>query len=377
MIDRMKVYSGLEAKAAQFAEYKRHFHYSTAQYETYLANFCQDGYQAAITKLSSYSAPGAMPSPEFLEHKDLVVSFPHRWNSHEAARRWAYSTLYQKTTFATDGSQILPSDHLSIPIAAVQVAWFENPHTTEGSFVKQVKLEILSPQDLTAGEQVSDQIVNLRRFQLEVEQLCAFMRRYQSASTPVAFLDGSLVISFAERWHSDQRKLFIESVTEVLDTAQSSSIPVVGYVDSTYACDLAVMLRTIYAADAEHNLHDAYLFRHLQWGDRTIFFTCCRGGLLDSFAKHRRGVGFVYLKTGHSLPVRLDIPVWVYEHGLLDYVIDIVRAEVIAGTGYPYPLSAATSAAAMTGRDRKEFYRLCQEFIQRRDLEVWHTRPKP
>lgn len=374
MLDPLKIYYGLETKAADFAEYERHFQDSTAQYEIYLANFCQAGYEAAITTLASYRTPGAIPSPEFSEHGDLVVRFPRRWSNHEAARRWAYTTLYQKTTFAVDGSQILPSASLSIPVAAVQVAWFENPHTTEGSFVKKTRLEILSPKDLMAGAQISEQTVNLRRFQMEVEQLCEFMRSYRKTSVPVVFLDGSLVISFAERWHSDQQRLFIEPLVELLNTAQENSIPVVGYVDSTYACDLAVMLRTLNASDEERSsVHDAYLFRHLDWGDRTIFFTCCREGLLDRLEGHRRGVGFVYLKTGSSLPARLDIPVWVYERGLLDYVLDIVRAEVVVGTGHPYALSAANAAAVMTGKDREEFYRLCREFIEHKGLELWYS----
>lgn len=364
MIDRLKVYYGLETKAAAFAEYERQFQDNAARYQTYLAKFCQDGYDTAIATLSEYSAPGAIPSQEFLEYSDLVVRFPHRWNSHESARRWAYHTLYQKTSFAADGSQILPSDTLTIPIAAVQIAWFENPHTNEGTFTKQTSFEILPPQDLTSGEQISEQMVNLRRFQLELEKLCEFMHNYKGKSTPVVFLDGSLVISFAERWHSDQRKLFIEPIIKLLDTAEESSIPIVGYVDSTYACDLTVMLRTINRSYPERSpVHDAHLFRHLNWGDRTIFFTCCREGL-HSFAKHRRGVGFVYLKTSQSLPARLDIPVWVYERGFLDYVIDIVRAEVVVGTGYPYALSAARSAAAITAKDRQDFYRLCRQFIE-------------
>ena len=38
----------------------------------------------------------------------------------------------QRVTFAADGSQLLPGRELSLPVAAVQVAWFENPHTREG-----------------------------------------------------------------------------------------------------------------------------------------------------------------------------------------------------------------------------------------------------
>src|SRR5947208_2139400 len=80
---------------------------------------------------------------------------------------------------------------------------------------------------------LSEQMVNLRRFRLEIDVLCEYMNRYArendcANSPPVVFLDSSIVISFAERWHDDQRKLFIEPVVRLLDTAQVTGIPVIG-----------------------------------------------------------------------------------------------------------------------------------------------------
>ncbi len=275
----------------------------------------------------------------------------------------------------------MPVKELSLPIAAIQVAWFENPHTPDGNYTKNTRFEILSPNDLLMGKsaserQISDQMVNLRRFQLEIETLCNYMETYTlkhdtTEFPPVVFLDGSIVISFAERWHEDQRKLFTEPIIRLLDVAQMTNIPVVGYVDTTYACDLAVMLKYFFQLDIAHSpVHDAYLFRNLNWGDRTIFFTCARAGLLDSFGKHKRGVGFVYLKTNQGLPARLDIPVWVYEKGLLDYVISLVQAEVVVGLGYPYPLATADATAFISTQDREAFYRLFQQFAKDQELQL-------
>lgn len=377
---RDKIIRALESKADQFTGFDREFQDDSALFTRKLNEFIECGYQAAIDKLSQLPAPGAIPAREFAEARGLVVAFGEEWSSHEAARNWAYKILEGKPTFAADGSQIMPSKDISIPVAAVQIGWFENPHRPDGRYAKNTRIEVLTPADLlignTAERQLSEQMVNLRRFRLEIEVLCNYMESYarargQDDNPPIVFLDSSIVISFAERWHEDQRRLFIEPVVRLLDTARATSIPVVGYVDTTFACDLAVMLKYYFNIDLLRSpVHDAYLFRDMRWGDRTVFFTCARAGLLDDFGEHARGVGFIYLKTNQGLPARLDIPVWVYERGLLDYVIDVVRAECVVGTGYPYVLEAADSAAYISAQDREAFYAIFQQFIERQELEL-------
>jgi hypothetical protein len=380
MIQRDKIIAAFEAKADLFSSFDREFQDNSALYDLKLVEFVAAGFEKIKRQLSDIESPGALPSEEFTRANQMVVRFRERWENHEAARRWAYETLVGHPTFAADGSQIMPSKDLSLPVAAVQVAWFENPHTQDGRYIKDSRFEVLTPGDLLIGHtperQLSEQMVNLRRFRLEIEVLCDYMNRYARENDigdipPVVFLDSSIVISFAERWHEDQRRLFIEPVVRLLDTARSAGIPVVGYVDTTYACDLAVMLKNFFSLDIRRSpVHDAYLFRNMSWGDRTIFFTCARAGLLEEFGEHRRGVGFVYLKTNQNLPARLDIPVWVYERGLLDYVIDMVRAEVVVGTGYPYALSAADAAAFISGQDREAFYGIFQQFIENQDIDL-------
>jgi hypothetical protein len=380
MIQRDKIISALTAKADAFSNFEREFQDDAALYESRLAEFIACGYEKILLALSGLPAPGAVPSEEFNRANNMTIAFDQHWSNHEAARDWAYQALLGRPTFAADGSQIMPAKDISMPVAAVQVAWFENPHTPDGSYIKDTRFEVLAPDDLLIGNtperQLSEQMVNLRRFQLEVETLCDYMERYArehdcASAPPLVFLDSSIVISFAERWHEDQRKLFIEPVIKLLDVAQATSIPVVGYVDTTYACDLAVMLKQFFSLNIRRSpIHDAYLFRNLNWGDRTIFFTCARAGLLEEFGAHRRGVGFVYLKTNQNLPARLDIPIWVYQRGLLDYVIDLVRAEVIVGLGYPYALAAADAAAVISGPDREAFYRIFEQFSANRQIDL-------
>ncbi|MBL8152071.1 MAG: DNA double-strand break repair nuclease NurA [Blastocatellia bacterium] len=376
MINRGKIVSAFEAKSSAFAMFERSFQSNSAIYQIKLAELSSFNYQQLNEHLSKYSAPGAFPSEEFEKYRNLKVNFSENWTNHENAREWAYEKLFGKTTFAVDGAQIMPSKHFSTPVAAVQVGWFENPHTPAGDFIKDTLFEVLTPNDLLMGtgieKQLSEQMVNLRRFRLEIETICNYMKTRSKqfhAYPPVVLLDSSIVISFADRWHQDQRKLFIEPMIELLDTAEDTGTPIVGYVDTTYACDITVMLRNCFGIDTKPTpVHDAYLFKDLLWGERSIFFTCARSGLLDAFGKHRRGVGFLYLKANQDLPVRLDIPVWIYKQGLLDYVVEVVLSEVIIGTGYPYALATATDIATISSEDRAVFYRIFQRFMENQQL---------
>ena len=68
--------------------------------------------------------------------------------------------------------------------------------------------------------------------------------------------------------------------------------------------------------------------------------------------------------TGDGAPARLDLPAWIYEAGLLDDVVDTVRAECVGGLGYPYTIETADAAAVITARDREQFLRAIQDFAE-------------
>jgi hypothetical protein len=55
---------------------------------------------------------------------------------------------------------------------------------------------------------------------------------------------------------------------------------------------------------------------------------------------------------------------------LLDRVVDLVRAEVVVGCGYPYALETADAAAVLTAEDRMSFYRLFHEFARANGIQA-------
>jgi hypothetical protein len=139
------------------------------------------------------------------------------------------------------------------------------------------------------------------------------------------------------------------------------------------------MVAGIFKLNDAQKIHDAWLVdSRLKWGERTPMFICARGGadrkqqgILEKFEEYRRGVGFVYLKTGRDAPpARLEIPLWVLERGLLGQVIDLVIAEVVVGNGYPYVIQSADAAAVISSSDRDAFHAIFQRFAREQQIDL-------
>jgi hypothetical protein len=382
MIYREKIIAALDGRRFDFASFENELRAQFATYAEALDHLSAITLDDLIARLGKFASPGALVTEEFRDAPALVIPFDHEWRNHEEARAWGFETLLGRTTFAADGSQILPSKDFSVPVAAVQVGWFENPHTVNGGYVKDVRFEILTPSEVmvrTGGAtEVSEQAVHRRRYGMEVGAIKNYMlataaRGFDSERPPVVFFDSLLVISFAELLPDDQREYYVAEVTSLLATSKKTGIPIVGYIDTSFARDLINMLQAAFDLDDAQKINDAALLSsRMKWGDRSLLFRCARRGILDSYGEEwRREVAFFYLKTSSDAPPsRLDVPLWVYERGLLDYVADTVRGEVIVGNGYPYAIEAADQTAVITTRDRELFYALFQEFSERERLNL-------
>jgi len=379
MIYRNKILAALESRRADFTHFQSDLRDQLLVYAEALDQFNSSSRDELIARLGESEAPGALP----VEAGDIIIPFDHEWQNREEARAWSFETLLGRTTFSADGSQILPSKDFSVPVAAVQVGWFENPHLPGGNYVKDAAFEILSPAEVmvrTGGAtEISEQVVHMRRYGLEVGVIKNFMngaaaRGFDTAKPPVVFFDSLLVISFAELLPDEQRGRYVADIVSLLCTSKKTGVPVIGYVDTSFARDLINMLQAVFSdlLDAQ-KVHDALLLApRMKWGDRTALFRCARRGILDSYGDEwRRDVAFLYLKTSSDgPPSRIDVPMWVYERGLLDYVVDTARGEVIVGNGYPYAIEAADQTAVLDARDREMFYAIFQEFAERERLNL-------
>ena len=386
MILRDKILAKLEAKAQEFHQFEGELLDESEVFRTALARLAIMSRAELNACLEGKETPGAWPTEEFDAALKLRFPFAHTWNNHAEARAWAYEALLHHPTLAVDGSQIPPHSGFNIPVAAVQVAWFENHHSPEGRFVKDIEMEVLTPDDLkTDGDgERTEQKINARRFEMETGKLCERMEklateRDPNAPLPVALFDSSLVISFADRLRGNMRERHINAMLKLLQCSETTGIPLIGYVDSSDARDLTKMLSQAFGLPEARQLHDAELVDALlSWGDRTPLFVCKRAtadknqtSVLEEFESQHQSIGFVYLKTGsQSPPARLEIPMWIHRHGLLNQALDVVRAEVVVGNGYPYAIETADAAAVISTRDREAFYALFQQFAERQNIKL-------
>jgi len=331
------------------------------------------------SRLSGIPWPGARPTAEHEQHENIVISFTENWSNHQQAREWALGVLQGVPTFAADGSQISPSRDLSIPVAVVQVGWFENRHQADGTYIKGIAVEVLTADELAEDEEEEsgfpDWRLNWRRFELEIERLVAYMQANANAQPkPLCFFDGSLVVSFAQHMRPERQRLYVNAVLRLLDTSEQTDVPLIGYVDTSYANDLTVMLAHLASLSLSARVSDAALLRpRMRWGDRSQVYVCARDD--DVLDKYYERACFVYLKTTASNPpARVEFPRWLYEAGEHERVLDLVRAECVVGVGYPYALETADAVAVLTMQDRERFYRLFQEFAEREGLPLRFSR---
>ncbi len=439
MLHTQQIAAALEAQRERLAGYQDAHHQHLAAYRLALAGLAEryptaDSLHGALAQRTSAGPDGAPPPPgayptaewdawadrgtvvpahdldrgtQVPAHGEMraelpAVRFGQGFAHHGEARAWA-ERLTGVTTFAVDGSQIPPWRDASIPVALVQVALFENPHRPPAPYIKDVAAELLAPDDLIprvpdtsdmrTGQMVtfSTQLVHLRRFELEARTVIERMRYHArrrehgepDAQGPVvAFYDGSLIVSFALALAREQRERYVAASRQMLAVSAQTRIPLVGYIDTSYARDVVTLLGAVGGAgnaeDTEtrggrgeragtRGVHDALLWHGaLGWGDRTPAFISARGDLAQlGYETHDDDVAFVYYQAATDRPpARLELPRWVVDGGQLDTVMDVVRAETIAGTGYPYPIETADAAAVITAADRAQFYALFQQFAE-------------
>ena len=351
-------------------------------------------------------AAGALPTREYDRWRQLgrsgppVLPFGRAFAHHEESRAWAEG-LRGTTTFAVDGSQLLPWRDASVPVALVQAGIFENPHQPPAPYLKDVRTELLPPDDLLVSDPemmnartneaagYSERIVHLRRFELEVDTLVERLeyhaaRRMAGAKAPVvALFDGSLIVSFALKMPPPYPDRYAAAAQRLLDASRRTRIPLLGYIDTSYARDTITLLRTLTGDELPpaRGIHDALLWGDaLAWGDRTPAFLSAREDLAAmGYHGGADAVAFVYLRAARDRPpARVEFPAWLLEDGpdggLLDATMDVLRAEIITGQGYPYSIEAADAVAVISTEDRARFYTLFQQFAEREGLDFTFSR---
>jgi hypothetical protein len=376
MIFRELLTAELNNQREEFTRFAKSQAGDLDEYVKKLARFGEKSYAEVFPILEDCGDCGAMPSEEMNLTDDFALRFRENWQNHEDARRWAFEVLKNRTTFAADGSHIVFEREVSFRIGGIQIGWFENPHDASRGYEKNAKFSIISPQDFSEEVESgkADAFVGGRRVVAEIEKAKEFInkkRDWQARGEPLplAFYDGTLLLSVTD---------FHLELVELARLSRDCKVPVIGYVDRSYAGDLMTMLDSFegYKAELFRSLDDVTVLHSAtlkNWGDRTPFCYSRRQGL-DAFFDAQTGeslVGFVYLQTtSDNPPARLDVPAWIYDEGFLDEVVDTVRAECVIGLGYPYALETADQTAVITMRDREIFLQALQGFAKENNLNL-------
>jgi NurA domain len=385
MLFKNSLSAQLQERREEFVSFDRILRADLSGCAERLARLGSEEFAQLSSRARAANAPGALPSTELEEARSTVIAFERSWRSHEEARRWALDVLFDRVTAAADGSQYLPGRDITLPIAAVQVALFENPHTREGTYVKEAELKLITPAEIMRATTDLDSLVALRRFREETRVLKAFLKRQEGwrergMRMPLGFFDGTLLISYARPRNPIQDE-YVEAIVELVELSRETGVPVVGYIDSSYARDLVNLLEVLGEWRSSYSVYDAQVLSTVfdgaallkAWGDRTSFFYCDRKGLGDDFLDEQGDplVGFTYLQTtADGMAARLDIPSWVFEAGLLEETIDTVRAECVVGNGYPYALETADAAAVIGAQDRGRLLQALQAFAEQEKLSL-------
>lgn len=391
MLDRQKVIAAFERKRPQFENYGGDLRRQRELIRARLAAFARYDAAglAAFLDATGVAHPGARPTAELDQAHDLCLAFGRQWLSHEEARAWARVTLTDRPVIAVDGSQIAPNKDFNIPVGAVQVGWFINPHQPGVPYVKDVEFEVLGPAELAENpeDEADDRAmpnwrVNQERFVRECDRLAALMTGYAAlpdTAKPLCFFDGSFVISFAGQLRPERAAPYLAAIMRLLEASAAARVPLVAFVDRSYSRDFVSLLELVSSESGALTVSDAALFDPLlpHWGDRAPFFVCARADKLsqEGRAPFYDEVVFTYVRlTRDRPPARVEMPRWMLAEGRAEDALNLVRAECVVGAGYPYAVETADALAVISQADRERFYGLFEQFIGQSGLQLVQAR---
>src|SRR5579884_2395033 len=173
MLHKGKLLAALQQKRGQFTLYDGSFADQLQAYQHALETLHKHYASSAeleygLPPEESHVPAGARPSLEFdrwlvqaeqpqqQDHNGYatpIVPFGREFANHEQARQWA-ECIEGITTLAVDGSQLQPWRDASIPVALIQVGFFANPHSRGRPYTKDVRIEVLSPDEILEESRV-------------------------------------------------------------------------------------------------------------------------------------------------------------------------------------------------------------------------------
>ncbi len=353
MLDINKLYEAFERKRGKILNDQAKIRYLPGDYIEAFDDFQQ---MSRLDILANN--PSAIP---VVTEQNFILKIKD-FNSIREANKWAVSVLDDAVLAAVDGSQIFPSKELSVNIGMVQSSWVKMDFISD-KFDYDVKVEIILSDNI-----LKEWDVSLARQKLEVDTAITLINNLDKNA--IILLDGTLIYSFLAMVDDKLRKEKIEELVSMLELAEEKEIPVIGYVDTSYAKDLTNTLININKVDSDV-ISDAGFLNQLmtRLGEYTIPFICKRFPL-DEYGSYMDKICFSYMRLHSKRVVRLEFPRWIWDKGIYDDVISKIMAEGILSHGYPRILTRAHEYAVLHGEDREKFNLFTISYYKKLNLKV-------
>jgi hypothetical protein len=271
----------------------------------------------------------------------------------EDYQKWAMKMCKGKTVAAVDGGQINPERSFYPPIGLVQSAGFVN--FNNGEYEKIVEMDLVIPESETLR---FEELTSLRRFSLECKMIKEIMKKFGDRDLFI-FYDGSLIASFLVELSSEIRREYLRNINEVLELSEKMEIPIIGYVDLSYARDILNEIERIKGRKIRG--FDAMLMakKLKKWGDSSPVFIAKR----EITEEYSTPICYTYfLKSAKVPPSRIDFPHWMRD--MKREIVNLVLSQCIfGGGGYPYVLESADSLAHIGRKDRERFQTMISRIL--------------
>lgn len=297
------------------------------------------------------------------------------------------------TAVSSDGSQIFPDRHESLPcyllnISSVTLAY----GVGGGAFLGSDPSLYYDDEDrftTWGGKKVpaDSEIISIKRTLMEFERILALVKENEVHENVIALCDGTLILWRLEAAPPDFRDTIMRPFIRILDKLRDLRVPIAGYISFPGSTDVINALR-VGLCPEKISLCNQCPYTDLPelpcspiegLTDRFLFSTILKPGeaspvfkssskILGMYGDHH--IHFFYINIGEEI-ARVEIPAWVaLDSELLARVHTLIFDQAEKGKGYPISIAEAHEQAVVKGKDRDFFFDLIREALVKSDVKV-------
>lgn len=308
---------------------------------------------------------------------------------------------------AVDGSHIDVDRHLPVSCYLVNLGgcvltygsradahFFSKPRLS----ARQEELYLQNPVRANEEEQVTGNLLGLRRTVSELSALLEVVRECPPDLPVLALVDGTLVLwGLAGQGYRDfvRQHIIGDGLLPALqgfrELAKERQVTLAAYVSLPRSAEVAnAIRRCLCTYDLSHcrescsnrrsrlepcsnsnDFLDREIFdRLLQPCQRSPLYLTNSSVPRDYYGEEQQ-VHFYYLNTREEI-ARVEVPRWVArDETLLSLGHSLIAEQCRRGQGYPVAISEAHEQAVVTGRDRQLFRQMVEETLERRGLPTY------